>query len=236
MPVPGLYADAAPKKLVEFYSPNALRPSYSPPCWAAGLLVSWYAVCWGRGVPLAADVVVVSGLSDPAGSGNVAWRRRLRSYVQRRRCPFAVFQWPLVRSRTSTKQSGRGRGHHPQAQTHDWQLKYAWPPVKDVLNLRSARSDLIAADPIRPACPRIDCIPVDGERGPRVLLTTTLADDSSSPSPSKKDDVAGASFERQEVSDRLLKIFTEDPCFAAEAKRRIRAETYKTARKAGQAR
>lgn len=49
----------------------------------------------------------------------------------------------------------------------------------------------------------------------------------------KKDDVAGAIFERQEASDRLLKIFTEDPRFAAEAMRHIRAETYKTARETG---
>ena len=46
----------------------------------------------------------------------------------------------------------------------------------------------------------------------------------------KEDDIAGAIFDRQEASDQLLKLFTEDPRFAAEAMRHIRAETYRTAR------
>jgi type I restriction enzyme R subunit len=46
----------------------------------------------------------------------------------------------------------------------------------------------------------------------------------------KKDDVAGAIFDRQERSDQLLRIFTEDAHFAAEAMKHIRAETYRTAR------
>ena len=49
----------------------------------------------------------------------------------------------------------------------------------------------------------------------------------------KKDDIAGAIFDRQEASDRLLKLFTEDPRFAAEAMKHIRAATYKTARERG---
>jgi type I restriction enzyme R subunit len=49
----------------------------------------------------------------------------------------------------------------------------------------------------------------------------------------KEDDVAGAIFDRQEASDRLLKLFTEDPRFAAEAMKQIRAATYKTARERG---
>jgi type I restriction enzyme R subunit len=46
----------------------------------------------------------------------------------------------------------------------------------------------------------------------------------------KEDDVAGAIFDRQEASDRLLKLFTEDPRFAAEAMRHIRTTTYVQAR------
>ena len=46
----------------------------------------------------------------------------------------------------------------------------------------------------------------------------------------KEDDVAGAIFDRQEASDRLLKLFTEDPRFAEEAMRHIRAATFTTAR------
>jgi len=46
----------------------------------------------------------------------------------------------------------------------------------------------------------------------------------------RKDDVAGAIFDRQERSDQLLKVFTEDAQFAAEAMKHIRAETYRTAR------
>ena len=46
----------------------------------------------------------------------------------------------------------------------------------------------------------------------------------------KKDDVAGAIFERQECNGVVLKKFTEDANFASEAMKHIRAETYKTAR------
>lgn len=48
--------------------------------------------------------------------------------------------------------------------------------------------------------------------------------------PSLVGDVAGVIFDRQEASDLLLKLFTEDTRFAAEAMRVIRAETYKAAR------
>ncbi len=49
----------------------------------------------------------------------------------------------------------------------------------------------------------------------------------------EKDDVAGAIFDGQERSDQLLKVFTKDAQFAAEAMKHIRAETYRTARSAG---
>ena len=50
----------------------------------------------------------------------------------------------------------------------------------------------------------------------------------------KEDDIAGAIFDRQEASDRLLKLFTEDSRFAAEAMKHIRAATYKNARTRGE--
>ncbi len=46
----------------------------------------------------------------------------------------------------------------------------------------------------------------------------------------REDDVAGAIFDRQEASDRLLKLFTEDSRFAGEVMRHIRAATYQAAR------
>jgi type I restriction enzyme R subunit len=49
----------------------------------------------------------------------------------------------------------------------------------------------------------------------------------------REDDVAGAIFDRQEASDRLLKLFTEDSRFAAEAMKQIRSATYKAARARG---
>lgn len=49
----------------------------------------------------------------------------------------------------------------------------------------------------------------------------------------REDDVAGAIFDRQEASDRLLKFFTEDPRFAAEAMRHIRSATYTAALQRG---
>ncbi len=49
----------------------------------------------------------------------------------------------------------------------------------------------------------------------------------------REDDVAGAIFDRQEASDRLLKLFTEDPRFAGQVLRHIRVATYKAAGWAG---
>jgi type I restriction enzyme R subunit len=46
----------------------------------------------------------------------------------------------------------------------------------------------------------------------------------------REDDVAGAIFDRQEASDRLLKLFTEDARFAAEVMKHIRSATYTVAR------
>lgn len=45
----------------------------------------------------------------------------------------------------------------------------------------------------------------------------------------KEDDVAGAIFDRQEASDRLLKLFTEDSRFASEVMKYIRSATYEAA-------
>ncbi len=46
----------------------------------------------------------------------------------------------------------------------------------------------------------------------------------------REDDVAGAIFDRQEASDRLLKLFTEDSRFADEVMKHIRSATYQAAR------
>lgn len=46
----------------------------------------------------------------------------------------------------------------------------------------------------------------------------------------KADDVAGAIFDHQDATDRLLKTVTEDPSIAAESLKHVRAATYKAAR------
>jgi type I restriction enzyme R subunit len=46
----------------------------------------------------------------------------------------------------------------------------------------------------------------------------------------REEDVAGAILERQEASDRLLKLFTEDSRFTAEVMKHIRSATYRAAR------